>query len=98
MVDNFSRSGGVLTFGSPPLSPRWYSQPRANFDSSVDASIENALSDTVFPIYNPTSTKWTITNIGCDTVKYTATIPTVDLISNGTGNCKVRSSQPVRRT
>jgi hypothetical protein len=80
------------TFAGIDFSQWWNSQPRATFDSSVDATVENALSNPAFPMYDPASTKWAITQVGCDTVKYTATIPTVHLISNAASDCQKSGS------
>jgi hypothetical protein len=72
----------------------WVSQPRANFNDGLDASITDALDNALFPNYLSTP-KWAVTNVGCGKVKFTATIPTVNLIATGASDCTaVRCSRP----
>jgi hypothetical protein len=76
------------------FSQWWGSQPRANFDSGVQASITDALGAAALPNWVMTDTKWTATNIGCDKVKFTATIPTVNLIATGAADCTAVRAPP----
>lgn len=76
------------TFSGMDFSQWWHSQPRATFNSSVQETIEDALANVAFPMYDPALTTWTLESVGCDKVKYTAVIPTASLISNvGATNC-----------
>jgi hypothetical protein len=77
----------VATYAGRDFSQWWGSQPRANFDDGVHASITNALGSPALPNWVTTGTKWTATNIGCDKVKFTAVIPTVNLIATGLNDC-----------
>jgi hypothetical protein len=75
------------TYAGLDFSQWWSSQPRANFDNSVHASITNALGSSALPNWVTTGTKWVATNVGCDKVKFTAIIPTVNLIATGDDDC-----------
>jgi hypothetical protein len=79
-------------FEGVPFSQWWHSQPRANFDRTVHSSVGDALNNGFrFPMHSATNTRWTATSVGCDKVRYSATVPTTSLISNGPGSCgKVR--------
>jgi len=76
------------TFSNLPYFYQWwYSQPRANFNSSENPTIEDALNDNTFPLYQPINTKWSVVNVGCNQVKFVATFPTSNLIANSSGDC-----------
>jgi hypothetical protein len=57
------------TYAGLDFSQWWGSQPRADFDNSVHASITNALGSPALPNWVTTGTKWVATKIGCDKVK-----------------------------
>jgi hypothetical protein len=83
-------------FEGVPFSQWWHSQPRANFDRTVHSSVGDALNNgDRFPMHSATNTRWTATSVGCDKVRYSATVPTTSLISNGPGSCgKAGSNAP----
>jgi hypothetical protein len=84
-------------FSGIDFSQWWDSQPRADFNpADVGTTVTDALS--LLP-YDTTGSRWTSTYLTCDTVKYTATIPTSNLISNSTGDCHkvTRCAPPIRQ-
>ena len=74
------------------FSSWWWSAPRATYNRTIDTSIDPALNDDVYPNYDTTNSRWSITAVDCSTVKYQATIPVSNLVLNSSSDCHKNDS------